>query len=144
MTILAIAALALSLGMSITAFSIINELFFKSPPFKDADELYDIGLVNTEAGKERWPIPLEHYDDLRQLNCFTESFGYFPGTINISGKGLPVRYDGSFVTREFPGVLGIEPVLGKPFSDKPFAGEQPGELMISYAAWQRQFRGIPT
>lgn len=143
LTILAILALSLSLGMSITAFSLMNDMFLKPLPFKDPQQLYSVSLIKTDMEYKQMAIPMEHYDELGELDCFQSTMGYFPGTINISGKGLPERYGGGYVTSGFLGLLGIEPILGKKFSDNPYAGEKPGELMISHRAWQNQFRADP-
>ncbi len=143
LTILAIVALSLSLGMSVTAFSTLNGMFFKPLPFKDPDSLQTVFLVNTKAGMKEMAIPLEHYDDLKELDCFTETMAYFPGTINISGKGHPERYNGGYVTTEFPGTTGVEPILGRSFSEDPFSRDGQSELMISHKAWQNQFLGDP-
>ena len=48
LTILAIVALAVSLGMSTTAFSTLNGMFFKPLPFKDPSSLQAVFLDNKD------------------------------------------------------------------------------------------------
>ncbi|MEX0330804.1 MAG: ABC transporter permease [Puniceicoccaceae bacterium] len=143
LTILAIVALSVSLGMSTTAFSTLNGMFFKPLPFKDPGSLHSIYLLNKNADKKEMPIPYEHLQDLQQLSSFEEVMAYFTGTINISGKGIPQRYDGGYVSPNFLDVLGHEPVLGRSFSKDISPDGEVHELLISHTVWQERFHGDP-
>jgi putative ABC transport system permease protein len=143
LTILAIAALSVSLGMSTTAFSTLNGMFFKPLPFKDPDALHAIYLSNYNADIKELPIPYEHFDDLKQLDTFSEVMAYYTGTINISGKGIPERYNGGFMSSNFLEVLGHGTLLGRSFSSDEVLAENPNELIISYKMWQERFHGDP-
>ena len=143
LTILAIVALSVSLGMSTTAFSTLNGMFFKPLPFKDPESLHAIYLDNEKAEMKEIPVPYEHFEDLKQLESFTEVMAYFTGTINISGKGTPQRYDGGFVSQNFLDLLGHEPLRGRSFSPEAVLEKHPNELLISYNIWQERFHGDP-
>ena len=49
LTLLAIFALAFSLGLSTHTFSILNGMFFKPLPYKDPKNLYVVYLQNPES-----------------------------------------------------------------------------------------------
>lgn len=144
LTLLAILALALSLGMSTTAFSTLNGMFFKPLPFKDPEQLYHVYLLDPESEMVRlMPIPYSNYEDIEKLESFSEVMAYFSGTINLSGKGRPERYDGAFVSSNFLSLLGEEPELGRVFSAEAAQPDGPRELLISHKVWQDKFHGDP-
>jgi predicted permease len=140
LTLLAVVALSVSLGMSTTAFSVLNGMFLKSPPFERPDQLRHLYLQQQDDPAKAMPIPYSRIDSLRALPALEGLTGYYSGTINISGIGRPERHDGAFVTRDFLRVLGETPALGRAFSEDPGAGR---ELLISHAIWQRKFNGDP-
>lgn len=143
LTLLAILALAVSLGMSTTAFSTLNGMFFKPLPFKQADKLHHIYLKDTESEAMQYmPFPYSQYKDVEDMRSFSEVMAYFTGTINLSGKGLPQRYNGAFVSSNFLSMLGETPLLGHGFSSDS-AGEGPREVLISHQVWQDKFLGDP-
>jgi predicted permease len=144
LTLLAVLALAVSMGMSTTAFSTLNGMFFKPLPFKGAGELHHIYLKNNKAQQMRYmPIPYSQYRDIEDMESFSEVLAYFNGTINLSGKGPPKRYDGAFVSLNFLSLLGEEPLLGRGFSPEALERDGPRELLIGYQVWQDKFFGDP-
>jgi putative ABC transport system permease protein len=143
LTILAIVALSVSLGMSTTAFSTLNGMFFKPLPFKDPQSLHSIYLTNKNAEMKEIPLPYEHFEDLKTLRSFPDVMAYYTGTINISGKGIPERYDGGFMSSNFLDVLGHETHLGRSFSSEEQLAQDPNELLISHKIWQERFHGDP-
>ncbi|HSH09944.1 MAG TPA: ABC transporter permease, partial [Oceanipulchritudo sp.] len=143
LTLLAILALAVSLGMSTTAFSTLNGIFFKPLPFKDPDSLQQIYLRNTKADLREIPIPYEQFVELQGADSFSDVMAYFSGTINISGKGLPERYDGTFVSTNFLEVLGHAPAIGRTYSEASYEWDGPRELLISHAMWRDRYRQDP-
>lgn len=143
LTLLAILALSVSLGMTTTAFSTLNGLFFKPLPFKDPDQLHNIYLKGIEWEGKMMPVPSGQIPGLAGLDCFEDVMAYYAGTINISGAGRPERYTGAFVSPNFLSVLGHEPELGRSFSaDSDLAGG-PREILISHKMWIERFRSDP-
>ncbi|MEX0322415.1 MAG: ABC transporter permease [Puniceicoccaceae bacterium] len=143
LTLLAILALALSLGMSTAAFSSLNGMFFKPLPFKDAEQLHQIYIQNEKADLKEMPIPYENVADLENMGAFSEVMAFYTGTINISGRGRPARYDGAFISINFLDMLGYEAVVGRGFSQESTKADGPRELLISHEMWQDKFRADP-
>jgi len=143
LTLLAIVALSVSLGMSTTAFSTLNGMFFKPLPFKDPESLHQIYLRNRNSDLKEIPLPYEHFEDLKSLDSFSDVMGYYTGTINVSGKGVPVRYEGGFMSPNFLDLLGHEVELGRSFSTGEELDLHPGELLISYKVWKERFHADP-
>lgn len=143
LTVLTILALGFSMGMATTVFSILNGMFLKPLPFKDYKELHQIALENRNMDASFMPIPYVKYEELEKLGLFTETAAYLSGTINVSGKGLPERYDGAFITPGLPAITGNAPILGRAFSPESALKDGPREVIISHKLWQERFRGDP-
>jgi len=143
LTLLAVLALSISLGLSTTTFSILNGILLKPLPFEEPGELHNISLSRTGAEATPMPIPYSEFGSLRESGAFEDVFAYFGGTINISGDGSPERYDGAFITHNFLEVLGHEPVLGRSFTAASEDPEAPGEILISHKLWIERFHGDP-
>jgi len=144
LTLLAVLALSISLGLSTTTFSILNGIFFKSLPFEEAKELQVVGLQRPGMAEAKpMSVPLSELGSLDRIEAFEEVFAYFGGTINISGDGNPERYDGAFVSHNFLEVLGHAPVLGRSFTKESQEAGAPGEILISHETWMERFHGDP-
>ena len=62
----------------------------------------------------------------------------------MAGDGDPERVRGEVVTDRYPAVLGITPILGRPFTDEEaqHAGAAPVAL-IGHGLWTRRYGGDP-
>jgi putative ABC transport system permease protein len=142
LTLLALVALAISMGMAIGTFSQYNAIFFKPLPFEDPSALYHIYLKE-EAAPKPLPIPLSRVAEIEQLSALSDLIFYYSGTINVSGDGQPRRYDGAFVEPGFLEFLGHAPILGETFSREGKSAEALPEFLISHTVWQERFAGNP-
>jgi putative ABC transport system permease protein len=143
LTLLSILALAISLGLSTTTFSVLNGMFLKPLPFEKPEQLYFISLHNTKSDITMLPIPKGQLDSLQQADAFTDLTGFYSGTINLSGDGRPERYNGAFVTPNFLDVLGQQPILGRSFSPDAGTPGGPEEVLLSRKVWETRFKGDP-
>lgn len=143
LTILAILALSLSLGMTTAAFSMLNGFFFKPLPFDNPEELHLIFLGNEKSDSRMMPIPYDRVDSLEEVRSFTDILAYYRGTINISDRGRPERYSGAFISGNFLEVLGHEPVIGRTFGVNSADREGPKEILLSYKIWTERFGQDP-
>jgi putative ABC transport system permease protein len=145
LTLLAILALAISMGMSITTFSILNGFFLRPLPFDNPEELHHIYLDDREPSLKVMQIPFSKLASLENVASIEAFFGYYEGTLNLSGDGLPERYSGTFVSPGFLEVLGHEPAMGRSFSrgENTASGTGQREILISHRIWMDRYDGDP-
>ncbi|HKJ90007.1 MAG TPA: ABC transporter permease, partial [Oceanipulchritudo sp.] len=145
LTLLAILALAVSVGMSISTFSVLNGMFLKPLPFKDPQNLHHIYLSGKNLSFQGTQIPFENLPSLEALDPVQALFGFFEGTLNLSGDGPPERHSGAFVSPRFLEILGHKPLLGRSFTSREdsFPGEDRLEILISHRIWQDRYNGDP-
>lgn len=146
LSLLAIAALSLGIGLTATTFSIVDGIILRGLPYPNADRL--VGFFRTQPAQNRVFMPLDIRDlvDWRaQHTSFTDIAPYFGETVHLSGtEGRPVRYFSVRVSPALFSLLGVAPVLGRDFraSDDRWASSP--VVMLSYRVWQDRFRGDPT
>jgi putative ABC transport system permease protein len=148
----AVAALTLALGIGATTaiFSIVNAVLLRPLPYPDSDRLVrlyeNIPAAESPNGKPR-RIGAVDTRDLLELRVHSRTLShvitYSFATVTISGCGDAIRLRGAPVsTATFP-MLGIQPMLGRWFTqDEELAGHD-HVVVLGYNAWQRCFGRDP-
>ena len=74
-----------------------------------------------------------------------DDIAFFSGRdVDLSGDGEPQRVRGEVVTERYPSVLGVAPLVGRPFTwDDVHNAGTPRAAMISHGLWTRRFGGDP-
>ncbi|HQZ19207.1 MAG TPA: ABC transporter permease, partial [Vicinamibacteria bacterium] len=62
-------------------------------------------------------------------------------TVNLTADGEPRRYTGAYTTEDFLGILGVQPLMGRDFTEEDNRPGAPKVLLLSYGVWQRDFGG---
>src|SRR5829696_5194758 len=144
-TAIAVACLALGIGINTTIFSVVDGVLLSPYPYADADRLVFIHSRNLKARVNRGGISYFDARDFREQSTTLEdvaSFGRRSLTIADSGSE-PERYDGSTVSWNLFKLLGTPPILGRNFNpedDRP--GAEP-VIMLSHEVWQTRYHGDP-
>ena len=137
----AIITLALGIGANATIFSVVNAVLLKSLPYPDADRL----VALSQHSKQSADISVSFPDYLAwraQQTVFDEMSARMPTGGVITGEGEPDRVIGRLVTASFFSTLGVQPFIGRAFTD---AEDKPGNkvMVLSHAVWLRRFGGAP-
>lgn len=139
-TLVAVITIALGIGANTAIFSVVNGVLLKSLPYPEAERL----VVLNESSKESPVIAVAYpnYLDWRaEQTVFEDLSARMPAGGIITGDGEPERVIGRFVTASFFSTLGIQPQIGRFFTD---AEDRPGTervMVLSYALWQRRYGG---
>jgi putative ABC transport system permease protein len=141
-TAVAVLTLALGIGVNTTIFSLVNGVVLRPLPFRDPERLVFIDENSPRQGFDRLGIAYPDYLDWRQQNTVFEDIGVYGHTAyTLTGRDQPERLLGVEVSASLFALLGVQPVVGRPF----ISGEdQPGAApvaLISHGLWQRRFGG---
>ncbi len=135
----------LGIGASSTVFSVVNALLLRPLPFHDPGRLVWISNLDDWTSTQT-----EQYSDLRELNrSFSDLAGwsgfYHPGDNQLTGAGEPERLTSVPVTGNFFALLGVQPLIGRPFTSEECQGKYsaPPAVLLDYRFWQRHFSGDP-
>jgi putative ABC transport system permease protein len=141
-TLAVIATLALGIGANTAIFSVVNGVLIKPLPYPDPDRL--ITMSHSAPGVNVADVssaPFLYFTE-REQNRTLEGVGLFgSGSATVTGAGEPELVRRLFVTSDILPVLGIEPLLGRYFSQSDDAPGSPNTVVLSYGYWQRRFGG---
>ncbi|HEU4389401.1 MAG TPA: ABC transporter permease, partial [Blastocatellia bacterium] len=128
-----------------SVFTVINSILLRMLPIPNPNELV---VINGRIGGNPGYISFPMYLDLRaQQQVFTDmmaSAGETPVRLTIPDGGEVDNVRTSFVTPSYFGVLGVQPAIGRFFTEDedrdPDSSEKAGSLaVLSYSFWERQF-----
>jgi putative ABC transport system permease protein len=139
-TVLAVAMLALGIGVNTAMFSVINAVLLRESPYREPDRLVTI--------RQKFPLigdialatsPAEYIDYRDRTRVFSSIAGYEDLAFDLTGASEPLRVQAHRVTHTLFETLGVAPIAGRTFSaaeDRPAAERV---AVLSYAFWQRRF-----
>jgi len=145
-TAVALLSLALGIGANATIFSVFSTTLFRTIPLKEADRL--VLLVETHREQDR-TRSLTHQAilDLTKQSRVFESWSvtsrWGAPSVTLSGRGKAERGRYYEVGPDIFSVVGIQPVLGRPFSHEFPANGESSEAVISHGFWQSYFGADP-
>ena len=143
--LVAIIALGLGIGANASVYSTLRAMVLRPLPFRELDRILIIGEVVPHTGWEGNVAPA-NYRDLAQRSSTFERLAAFQGRgwdANVTGEGKPERLEGCLVTPSFFPLLGMEPLMGRVFSESEAGSGNIRVAVLSYATWQNRFGADP-
>jgi putative ABC transport system permease protein len=145
-TALALLALAIGIGANATAFSVVNQVLLKPPRYQDPNRLVLLQSINpqqeTLEGYSSW----DDFQDLRMQAKTLETISAISPRWNftLQGRQAAESVYGQWVSASLFRLLGVNPILGRSFTE---IEDRPGSIqavLLSYELWQRVFGGSPS
>lgn len=142
----AVLTLALGIGATSAVFSLIHGVLLTPPPYERPEELVLIPAERTD-GRETlrhrrwaatqwlaWQQEAESFDGIAAY-MWTFNFLILPeGSQSLEGMR---------VTQDYFQALGLEPALGRGFSETELQTTSPTAILLGYELWQQTFDGDP-
>ena len=139
---IAMLAMALGIGANTAIFSIVNAILLRPLPYPSAERL--VRVWESEPELEKAPIAPADFLDWKQQNQSFEQLAAFRSqSFNFTEGQEPERIRGARVSANFFSLLGIQPALGRTFTEEE---DQPGRnkvLVLSDELWRRRFGADP-
>jgi putative ABC transport system permease protein len=135
-TMLALITLALGVGATTTAFTVLDTVLLRPLPYEGADHLVFI-RERTSRGNLLPPSYPNFADWRAQAKSFTgvASTAFAP-SVTVTVGTEPVRATTFGVSRGFFRVLGVPLAAGREFTDAENSEGGPNALVVSYAFWR--------
>ena len=137
----AIATLALGIGLNTAVFTLFDAFSLRPMPVPDPHQIVNV-YSGTRENPFGNPYSFPDYLAIRDANqVFSGLMAHGPFTAHLSADGFTERLGGALVSANTPDVLGIEPVVGRAFL--PEEGQVPGRhavAMISTRLWRDRFQ----
>jgi putative ABC transport system permease protein len=138
-TLIAIATLAVGIGVNATVFTVTNTTLFRGFPLVHGNDR--LVYISNRGCCVSYP----DFEDYRAQATSFEGMAIVHGVpITISDQGgFPERYDATEVSADTFRLVGQRPILGRDFAP---ADEAPGAApvaILSHRFWERRFEGDP-
>ncbi|HYJ86281.1 MAG TPA: ABC transporter permease, partial [Pyrinomonadaceae bacterium] len=141
-TLIAVVTLALGIGASTAVFSVFYAVLLRPLPYPNADRL--VALSENSLKSPDISVAYPNYLDWRaQQTVFEDMSARMPTGGIFAGANEPERVIGRHVTSSFFSTLGVQPMLGRAFTETECKPGAPPVIVISYGLWQRHFGGSP-
>ena len=137
---MAIACIALCVGVTTTIFSAVNAVLIRPLPYNDADRLVAVYSQNIERGY-RETISYLDYVSYRDDNHTLSGLGIWTWVTKTISQGETERVLGASVSANLFPILGIRPLLGRNFLPEEERKGRDDVVLISYGLWRRRFGG---
>ncbi|HEY5416303.1 MAG TPA: ABC transporter permease [Gemmatimonadaceae bacterium] len=142
--LIAVACLAIGIGVNTTIFSVVNAILLRPFAFTDPERLVvleELDTKNDDRAGVAWPNLV---DWRSQSKVFTDIGAVQGRSLTLANVAEPERLEGSAITWNLFPMLGVKPALGRLIraeEDKP-GGDR--VVLLSDGLWQRRFGRDPT
>lgn len=135
---IAIATLALGIGMNTALFSVVNAVLLRPLPYPDADRLVWLATYNERFKLEAVTGP-DYFDWKQQAQSFDAMAGYEVGQLTLGFPGAADQTGVVGVTPDFFAFLGARPSIGRLIG--------PGDrnaIVLTHRLYARRFGADPS
>ncbi len=142
-TVVAALTLALGIGANTAVFSVVNAVIMRPLRFHDAGRLMVLLSTNLDTRKTFHSAPGVFVDWRERATSFESVEGARSTGRILSGRDQPHSVSIVETSSGFFRMLGVRPLLGRPFTQQE---DQPGQGAVALVAagfWQREFGGDP-
>ena len=142
-TLIAVATLALGIGVNTAVFSVVNGVLLNPLPYPAPDRLVAVYWRTADQPRDSSSYP-NFLDWARRNSSFSHLAAYRPDALNLIGAGQPERVPVEMVSASFFPLLGVQPILGRMFVS---AEDEPGAAPVALIGehfWTRKFGAAPT
>lgn len=143
---LAIALVALGLGLNLALFATVKSVLLDPLPFRDSDRLVHLWGRVESAGLDEYPFSWPNVRDLDASARSVEQIAaYRTSTVTFAAGERPVAVAAGRVTPNLLAVLGVEPARGRDFlagvEGSRLEPSEPREVLLGWGLWRAQLGG---
>ncbi len=142
----AIVTLAFGIGANTAIFTMVDTLVLRGLPYREPDRLMAIETRRVQQPEiDPFTSPPAFFDLRVRARSFESLMGIQPvWNMVLTGRGEAQQIKGFFVSATFFPMLGVKPLLGRPFVEEEDNPQKPRAVaLLSYGFWQRRFGGGP-
>jgi len=141
-TAIAVLTLALGIGANTAIFSVVNAVLLRPLPYPEPGQLVQLladwsGKPGTEIGSAAFVAAKSQSQSLARIAAYTG------GEMTFTGAGSAERLVSGAVTADFFPLLGVQPALGRNFTQEEDTPNGPKAAILGYGLWQSRFGGDP-
>jgi predicted permease len=144
-TVIAITVMALGIGANVALFAVIRSVLLDPLPYREPQQLLALYSTFTGSAKSFMPIDGGSFFQWKsaagkaaEMAMISPFQGY-----NVSAEvgQLPEKVDAAWITANFFSTLGVQPMLGRGFSESDDRPEAAATAILSHSFWERRYGG---
>lgn len=143
--VIAVGTLALGIGATTAAFSVLDALLLRPLPYPDSDRLVAVVLSAPRINVATMPsAPFLHFTYVEQSRTF-QDVGLWRGqSMTVMGESGAQRASAVVASYGLMTTLGVEPQLGRLFSAEDDLPDSPPTVLLTHRYWQTELGGSTT
>ena len=139
-----ILTLALCIGANTAVFSAIYSVLLSPLEFEDPDRVAVVYVSYPRAGVPAVGVSVpEYYYWRTEIDAFEEVAVYGYGRITVGFADGPDRVQTLLMSHSMLPLMGMEPALGRNFTEEESNPEQSQRVMLTWQFWQDRYGGDP-
>ena len=141
-TAVAILTLALAIGANSAIFSVVNAVLLRPLPYPHSEQL--VRVFGKQPQLDLAPNSPANFLEWREENQVFERIGAYVGKgFNLLGGDKPERVIGARVSADVLPLLGVQPALGRVFTNDEDQEGRAQVVILSHDFWRSRFAGDP-
>jgi predicted permease len=139
-------SLAVGIGANTAIFSLVNGVLLRPPAYREPERLVGITQIIPKFAKAypALPVNLAIWMEWRkQAKSFEDIGTARPDSGNLSGAGEPELLNGARVSANLFPVLGVQPRLGRGFTEREDQDGSDRVVIMADSLWRRRFQSDP-
>lgn len=139
-TAVAVFTLALGIGANTAIFSVVNAVLLRPLPYPEPGQL--VQLRSDWSGSPSSIIGNTSFLAVKaQSQSMARVAAYSGGEMTLTGSGPAERVVSGAVTTDFFPLLGVQPVLGRNFTQEEDTFNGPKAVILGHGLWKSRFGG---
>lgn len=144
-TLAVVLTLGLGIGANTAIFSVVRGVLLRPLPHADGERLMYLRHSAEGQGAANVAFSVPEINDFReQSRTLGEVAEYSPLTLNLVDGDEATQIDVGLVTGNYLSVMGLRPILGRPFNDADDGAGAAPVIMLAHNYWMSRFGGDST
>ena len=148
-TLIVVLTLGAGLGAATTIFSVVNGVLLRPLPYREPERLV---MIWNDFGQGAQTLPATSATDYLDYGRETTLFeGFAAGTGGsevgatgvLTGDGASERVELTPISANLLPLLGVQPILGRTFTEEEEALQGPKVTILTYGLWRRRYGADP-
>ena len=136
--VIAILTLALGIGANTALFSVVNGVLLSPLPYQNPEQL--VAVYARQAHFNTASVSYPNFLDWQRENrSFSSMAAFRADNFNLTGLGEPERVKVNMISATFFPILGVQPVMGRNFTEQEDQLGGAPVALISEGLWNRRF-----
>src|SRR5262245_9718696 len=141
-TIVAALTLALGIGANTAIFSVVNAVLLNPWPYPDADQIMYLSQYDLKRSMDTISVTYPNFLDWqKQQTSFTHLAAARSQTFSLTGGDEPIFVNGAMISPDAFPLLGLQPILGRAFTEQDNQLNSSRTAALSYTFWQSRLGG---